>query len=162
LRFSPDGQRVYSQSIRNESFVWDVSSGKRLTDVSWESTAEGEKSSETDRWWVAARANRILLVDRKYNQHPEIKSFLASKSRIDSRWQEEMAAAAEEQEDWYAETFHRAWIAKNDPAKADSLNRLRAAFDNLSADFGEPRTDPDPYLAPIVKQMLHIARASAP
>jgi hypothetical protein len=188
--FSPDGNRLYAADFYGNKSVWNCENGERLPNEEWVRPALLRNTSPDGRWLVTSSGNQVLLVDLQYKNTPAEKAFRKYKARLDPRWHREQAALAEATADWYAATFHWAWVMKADPTSEAAYDALHAAHEKWRSQFpvsdvdgglgtaskegqesdetneptqqgAEPKqTQPDLLLAPMVREMLAIPRGS--
>jgi hypothetical protein len=64
------------------------------------------------RWMVVPSGDNVLLVDLAFKNTPDEKAYREFKSRLDPYWHKTQAEMAEAADDWFAATFHWAWVVK--------------------------------------------------
>ncbi|HMO15755.1 MAG TPA: hypothetical protein PKD64_07225 [Pirellulaceae bacterium] len=107
----------------------------------------------------------MLLVDREFKNSPREKALRQSMARIRTPWHLEQAASAESRSDWYAATFHLAWVVKGiaanpsqDKRYANANSALENAIDRWRDSIKDTPTnnlsDPDILFPPAVRDTL--------
>lgn len=160
--FSADGERIYSQSS-NEKFVWRARTGRLEESSTWEainvSRLNSSQSTSPDgRWLVTIEGKRLILVDLKYKNIPWEKSYRVTESHIKPWWHQKKADEAAFDKDWFAVTFHRAWLMKSDPSQPENYDALHDSIEKLKEVFLGQEKDLEIYLPLIVKQMQTLPR----
>ncbi len=168
--FGVEGKRIYSSSARpanntrqggipitelrqEERLVWDAKTGAQLEGARWPTQLSGNQGSPDGRYFVAPSGNDVLLVDLLYKHLPSERTFRESKARINTHWHREQAEQAAATEDWYGETFHRAWIIKGSPDDQDAIPQFNTAYDKLAEKYRHEAKDLAPYLPSVVREM---------
>lgn len=59
-------------------------------------------------------------------------ALLQRSARPKPHWHREQAKIAESDENWFAETFHRAWISKVNPLSVVDGQALKSVYENLN------------------------------
>jgi hypothetical protein len=110
----------------------------------------------------------VLLIDLSFKHQPEEQAFRAFQARVDPLWHHTAAELAEETNDWYAATFHWAWLVKasRQQGKADD-GGFREATERLAAAYAEwlkqwkaeeavtgPRPAPETLWPPALREVL--------
>jgi WD40 repeat protein len=170
LEFSPDGERIETVDVRGYRHVWEVRSGNEIE------TSENrdrniaprirQSYSSDGRLFVYGADHDVVLVDLQFKHTPREMTFRQSKAKPDAWWHLKQASSAEESRNWYAATFHRAWVVRSlelsgrveDERFADAPDALLHAY----AAWRESRQDtpanelpdPDILLHPIVREVL--------
>ena len=180
LCFNPDGTRIYSigksakskqesskqvETVPSEELVWDLDSGTILTDETWfnfgsnDSTSISKHKTSPDRRWFASVNGRYVdLIDQEFKNTPREKAYREIKARLDPFWHNEQAKKAQSIDNSFAATFHYAWVMKAQPGLAENYDNLHNAYNKLAEQYKTQNKPLDPYLAPIVKQMLKLPR----
>ena len=158
VSFSRDGSRIYSESEK-EKLVWNVSTGETIPEAMWDPPQALSQTSPDHRWFVTIESNNVVLVDLDYKNSPDEKARREIKSRFDPFWHQEQATAAVTAKDWYAATFHFAWLTKNDPERASFHASLKSSFQKLKAQFEEQERDLEAHLALVVRETLKLPAA---
>ncbi len=159
VTFSLDGSRIYSES-ENEKLVWNVATREMIPDAMWEPPERITQTSPDDRWFVTTESNNVVLVDLEYKNTPDEKARRKTKASFDPFWHQEQATNATSAKNWYAATFHYAWLIQNDPDQASLYDGLRSSFQKLATQFDLEERDIELHLATIVKESLKLPRGS--
>jgi len=155
VAISSDGRLAYSTDADEKRKVWDVASGVEVEDAPWHEGNTQHVSSD-GRWLVTWMHNKVVLVDRAYKNSPRVKAYREFKAGIKPHWHKQEAKAAEAKRDWYAATFHRAWILKAEPEAADNARALRDVFRKLKTEYNDQDKERDVLLHPVVIEMLEL------
>jgi hypothetical protein len=113
-----------------------------------------------DRWFVTTESNNVVLVDREYKNSPDEKARRKTKASFDSFLHQKQATDATTAKNWYAATFHYAWLMQNDPAQASLYDGLQASFQELQSQFKLEGRDIELHLATVVKESLKLPRGN--
>ena len=151
--FSDDGSQIYSES-RNEKLYWDVATKQRVADVTFEPPATHTQVSPNGRWLINADRNHLLLIDLEYKNTPPEKAYRASRTQFDPVWHHEQADLAAASKNWFAATFHLAWLVKHDPDQVSFQDALHSSFAELQSHSEEKGLDIAPHLAKEVEESL--------
>ena len=157
MTFSLDGKWIFSESP-NERIVWDAATGLPEANAKWELPAEQKQVSPDGRWFVTSEFNHVLLVDREYRNTPLEKAYRAAKARFEPEWHQEQATSATTAKNWYAATFHYAWLMKNEPDDAMLYDYLKSSFQELKSQFEEQELDLEPNLSRVIRESLKLSR----
>ena len=157
LAFSTDGKHVLSES-EIEKLVWDVDKRQVLQDAKWEDLKRGDVISPDNKWMVVPSGKDVLLIDRAFKNTPHEKAYRAAKARLDPYWHSKIAALSMQKNNFYAATFHYAWVMNAKPEDPENYDNLHAALDKLVEQYKSENKPLDPHLAPIVKQVLKLPR----
>lgn len=168
VAISGDGSTIYSVDTDSvEKFIWDARTGKRILDVEWTqehwdaiNNHNQFRVSDDGRWMATHSANDVLLVDLEFKRQPNEKATRKATATLDPSWHLQMAQAAAQETDWYAATFHYAWVMKARPNLASSFDNLRDAHQNLTSQFSAQEKDVSPFLHPTVVEMLERPRGT--
>ncbi len=110
--------------------------------------------SDDGRWFVVGMKSDVALIDLEYKNTPIEEAMCRRSASLKPNWHKEQAVLSEESKDWFAATFHRAWIMKAQPEKRDAWDSLHKAQKKLlKSREGEPLPLPR-----IVQQMLELPR----
>lgn len=161
VTFSHDGKRIFSESP-SERLVWNVATGLPEANAKWEPPAEHKQVSPDGRWFVTSEFNHVLLVDREYRNTPHEKAYRAAKARFEPEWHQEQATSATTAKNWYAATFHYAWLKKHEPYNASLYDVLQSSFQELKSQFQQQELDLEPHLARVVRESLKLSRGYEP
>lgn len=159
VTFSLDGSRIYSES-ENEKLVWNVATRESLPDAMWAPPEVITNTSTDGRWFVTTELNHVVLVDLEYKNAPDEKARRTTKANFDSFWHQEQATSATAAKNWYAATFHYAWLLQNDPGQAPLFEGLHSSFQKLATQFELEERDIDLHLAMVVKESLKLPRGN--
>ena len=159
VTFSLDGSRIYSES-ENEKRVWDVATLQTLPDSMWDPPEVITRTSLDRRWFVTTESNNVVLVDLEYKNAPDEKARRKTKASFDPFWHQKQATDATTAKNWYAATFHYAWLMQNDPDQASLYDGLQSSYGKLVSQFAEDERDVDSHLATIVKESLQLPRGN--
>lgn len=129
VSFSPDGTFLYSQS-QTDKIVWRTKDGLCIPNAKW-SPPEDPIRLTPDGLLAVPYGEEILLVDTNFKTTPSELAYRAAKARHKSWWHEERLAAVLQEKDWYAATFHAAWLLTLQPDSLDAYNALQMAHDQL-------------------------------
>jgi len=161
VTYSPDGTRIYSKA-GSEEIVWDSKTGRPIENADWMDLEDKNNVTPDGRWLVTSEGKNVLVVDLEYKNTPREKAYRQAKARPKPFWHLEQAKKAEQEKDWFAATFHRAWVMKSDPEQAKSFDLLHKAREELEREFAQKNKDGDKnlsdYLSPVVKTMLELPR----
>jgi eukaryotic-like serine/threonine-protein kinase len=159
VTFSLDGSRIYSES-ENEKLVWNVATRETIPDAMWEPPEVITHTCPDHRWFVTAESNNVVLVDLEYKNAPDEKARRKTKASFDPFWHQEQAKAATTAKNWYAATFHYAWLIQNDPDQAALYEGLQSSYEQLVSQFEDEQREVVAHLATIVKESLKLPRGS--
>jgi WD40 repeat protein len=159
VTFSLDGSRIYSES-ENEKLVWNVATRETIPDATWEPPEVITYASPDSRWFVTTESNNVVLVDLEYKNAPDEKARRKTKASFDSFLHQKQATDATTAKNWYAATFHYAWLMQNDPDQALLYDGLQASFQELQSQFKLEGRDIEPHLATVVKESLKLPRGN--
>ncbi len=159
VTFSLDGSRIYSES-ENEKLVWNVATRETIPDAMWAPPEVITHTTPDDRWFVTTESNNVVLVDREYKNSPDEKARRKTKASFDSFLHQKQATDATTAKNWYAATFHYAWLMQNDPAQASLYDGLQASFQELQSQFKLEGRDIELHLATVVKESLKLPRGN--
>ena len=157
VTFSHHGKWIFSESP-GERIVWDAATGLPEANAKWEPPAEQKQVSPDGRWFVTSEFNHVLLVDREYRNTPQEKAYRAAKARFEPEWHQEQAMSATTAKNWYAATFHYAWLTKHEPDNASLYDYLKSSFQELKSQFYEQKLDLESHLALVVRESLKLSR----
>lgn len=158
LAFSPDGKLIYSKDKNGTKIVWDALVGEKLPNAEWKNINKDDRLSPDKRWLVTSSGFDVLLVDLEFKDTPREKAYREFKAKPKPYEYREQAFQAEEQEDWYAATFHRAWLLKINPEQADAFDQFQEAYDRLKKKYALREVKLEKSLQPVVTQMLKLPR----
>lgn len=144
--------------------IWDARSGHRVTSLKGHDAAVASLSFTTDgsqlisgshdqtiKLWDARGGQEIVLASEK--------TYRAAKARFDPSWHQSQAMQAVADKNWYAATFHYAWLLRNDPDRAHFSDELRSCHQELADWFTEDGRDAESSLVPsIVTESLKLVR----
>ena len=159
VTFSLDGSRIYSES-ENEKLVWNVATRETIPDAIWAPPEVITHASPDSRWFVTTESNDVVLVDREYKNTPDEKARRKTKASFDSFLHQKQATDATTAKNWYAATFHYAWLMQNDPDQASLYDGLQASFQELQSQFKPEGRDIELHLATVVKESLKLPRGN--
>ncbi len=157
--FSSDGSRIYSES-ENEKLVWNVATRKMIPGATWKPTDVSSQISPDYRWFLTTESNNVVLVDLEFKNTPDETAYRKTSATFDPYWHQEQAAAATKAENWYAATFHYAWLLKNDPDQTTYFDNLHSSFHELGSQFKQKELDIEPHLKTFVKESLKLPRGN--
>ena len=157
VEFSKDGRMLFSHNT-NESFVWDIETGKQIEGVDWIEKEPNSGFSSDGRWMVLAADSGILLVDRNFKDAPDEKAYRIAKGRLDPNWHTEQAKISQKDKNWYAATFNYAWAMNAQAADLTNYDNLHFAHRKLIEQYEAANKTLDLYLTPFVKEMLKLPR----
>ncbi len=159
VTFSLDGSRIYSES-ENEKLVWNVATRETIPDAMWAPPEMITHTTPDDRWFVTTESNNVVLVDREYKNTPDEKARRKTKASFDSFLHQKQATDATTAKNWYAATFHYAWLMQNDPDQASLYDGLQSSYEQLVTQFADEERDMELHLAMVVKESLKLPRGS--
>lgn len=159
VTFSLDGLRIYSES-ENEKLIWNVATRETISDAMWAPPEMITHTSPDGRWFVTTESNNVVLVDVKYKNVPNEKARRKTKASFDSFLHQKQATDATTAKNWYAATFHYAWLIQNDPDQASLYDGLQASFQELQSQFKLEGRDVELHLATVVKKSLKLPRGN--
>ena len=159
VAFSHDGKRIYSQSILSqnngyEEIVWDVATGQPNHSIGWKPPALNNTVSPDQKWLVAVENQNVVLVDLEFKNTPHEKSYRVAKARFNPWWHRKQAISAERLNDWYAATFHYAWLLQNEPSNSEYRQGLESSHKKLLKVFEAKKRDLEPHLSSVVREAL--------
>ncbi|PHS06667.1 MAG: hypothetical protein COA78_14100 [Blastopirellula sp.] len=160
IAFSPDGNLIYAnQFYKTNQFlkadiVWDIQTGKQLSNAELINMQLSMMNPFNDRWLVHKEGADIILVDLEFKNTPREKAHREFKARPKPHWHIEQAEIAEQNENWFAATFHRAWALKADPDTISGTLLLQLAYEKLKTDSTGKDKEYLPYLPPFVREMM--------
>ncbi len=103
---------------------------------------------------MTAELNHVVVVDLDFKNTLAEKTKRRLKGRLDPIWHQEEAKAATHSKNWYAATFHYAWLLKSDPERSDYYDKLHAAFDEFAT--WQKELGVELHLNEVVKDSLNI------
>ena len=159
VTFSLDGSRIYSES-ENEKLVWNIATRETIPDATWEPPEVITHASPDGRWFVTTESNNVVLVDREYKNTPDEKARRKTKASFDSFLHQKQATDATTAKNWYAATFHYAWLMQNDPDQASLYDGLQASFQELQSQFKLEGRDIELHFATVVMESLKLPRGN--
>ena len=117
VSFSADGDTILSKDMSNQRIAWDLKSGTEINSATWgeQDFVFGDQVSPDGRWFATSNGNRVQLVDLKFKDVPRENGYRISKSRFDPSWHQKQVNECVRAQDWFAGTYHCAWLIKNDP-----------------------------------------------
>ena len=138
----------------SEKLAWKWGS-HRPADISWQDTHVPNSLSADGRWKAVPSSNDILLVDLHHSDQPFEVALRHDRVQSSPNWHRDLALESRSHENWFAETFHRAWVLKADPTLSNTTDiyQFNYAYDKLTSEFRDAGKDLEPYLAPVVKEM---------
>jgi WD40 repeat protein len=154
--FSDDGSQIYSES-RNEKLFWDLATKQRAPDATFDPPATHTQVSPEGRWLINADRNNLLLIDLEYKNTPHENNYCAAKVRFDPHWHHEQATAATTATNWYAATFHFAWLTMHDPEGVTFDEELQSSFQKLRSQFAQEELDIELLIPTVVRQALKLS-----
>jgi eukaryotic-like serine/threonine-protein kinase len=157
VTFSRDGKWIFSESP-SERLVWNVATGLLEANAKWEPPAEQEQVSPDGRWFVTSEFNHVLLVDREYRNTPHEKAYRAGKARFEPEWHQKHATSATTAKNWYAATFHYAWLMKHEPDNASLYDYLQSSFQEMKSQLQQQELDLVPHFDTVVRESLKLPR----
>lgn len=158
VSFSSDSRRVYSESRDGKQLVWDVETASQISKVDWKPTEKQLSVSPDGRWLLSRNLNDVILVDLEFKKTAAEEAYRETKARFDFDWHRERAAEAGAAKDWFAASFHFAWLLQNDSEQARYFDGLRYSFQQLKDQFQSEENNFESYLPSIVKDSLKIPR----
>ncbi|PHS06560.1 MAG: hypothetical protein COA78_14125 [Blastopirellula sp.] len=99
------------------------------------------------------------MIDLEFKNTPREKAYREFKAHSKPLWHAEQAEIAEQNENWFAATFHRAWVLKAEPETKDGPQLLQTAYEKLKAEYAEQDKELTPYLNPVVREMLALVES---
>jgi len=162
VSFTPNGQRIATRDVTKVELFWDTETGDQVPSTEFpEFDAEQNNRFSDGRWLAIPYDNdlglvNLRLIDLHYKQTPREKRFRQIQAQPNPRWHREIAEHAEEQEDWYAATFHRAWLLKLAPAETEAFDQFHKAHERLL----ESSSGNLPPVAPVVEYALRMERGT--
>ena len=166
VAFSPDGTRVYSKSVDSKKIVWDSKTGESFENEEWVEIKDDKNVTPDGRWLVTSEGKNVLIVDLEYKNTPREKAYRQAKARSKPFWHLDQAQKAEQKGNWFAATFHRAWVMKSDPEQAVNSDLLHRAYKELKKEFAK-QSEADGkksgqnlnnYQLPVIVKMLELPR----
>ncbi len=150
---------MLSETLDGEQLFWDVRTGNALDDGNIEEFSyRGDSDRSPDRRRLTIfSGNDVFLVDLTYKNTPREKGRREALARPKPRWHKEQSLVAEAAKQWYAATFHRAWLLKFNPSDGSAYDDLHEAHRNLLAS----NSGQAPPVPVIVSEMLQLPRGSA-
>ena len=109
---------------------------------------------------MTTESNNVVLVDAAYKNVPNEKARRQTKASFDSFLHQKQATDATTAKNWYAATFHYAWLMQYDPVQASLYDGLQASFQELQSQFKLEGRDIEPHLTTIVKESLKLSRGN--
>ncbi len=131
--FSPDGARLYSQSL-TKKIVWFTEAGQQDEGAVWAPPGFRTNKSPDGRWLAVPSVNHVLLVDTEFKNTPAEKAYREFKAKPSSFWHDQQATEAANAEDRFAAVFHAAWALKIGPDSRSAYEQLHKMHDALSPD----------------------------
>ena len=166
IRYSPDGKSIYGwqkDPFGEEyvGFVWNNESGIKFSNLPIQKS-NIQKLISNDGSWMAIPLNKaLMLLDLNFTKTEEVIEYRRLMAQSNTEFHLRNAEVAKQNEDWYSATFHYAWCMKAQPDDPLNYDNLHAAYDKLAEEYETNNKPLDPYLAPIVKQMLKLPRGGA-
>jgi tetratricopeptide (TPR) repeat protein len=140
VTFSPDGMRIYSKS-NNEQFIWDANNGDRIPGGKWDPPEEKNLVSPDGRWLASSDAEDVAVIDLQFKSLKVEEGFRIAKASVDIPWHHARADETYRAKQWYAATFHNAWLMRTKPNQAKYFDDLHRAYDNLKRQYSEKARD---------------------
>jgi WD40 repeat protein len=157
---SPDHSRIvaiadHESEMLHKMKLWDSKSGEEVFSIPCSGTSC--HLSKDGQLVVFSQSHQGL---RFLDARPVSRRLLAKKANVDAKLHLQLATDAHREQDWFAETFHRAWVMKTDPYQARSYDLLHEAYKNLQKQQAEQKRSLEVYLAPVLKEMLPLPRGA--
>ena len=130
--------------------------GRKKT-VVWESKSEDsglESTSSVPQ--LVSLGKDLMLVDQSYRDAPREKAFRRFKAKLSPSFHANQATIAEQKQDWYAATFHRAWEFKGDPERPGAHYYFKKAFKELQTQYEDQERELTDFLSPQVNEVSEI------
>ena len=112
---------------------------------------------------VTCEKEKVLLVDLDFKNTPREKACRARKARFDPLWHEGQMRVATKNENWFAATFHYAWLLNNDPDNSGLYDGLHDSNQKRIDEYGpEQKKDLEIFLPKVIKDALKLPRPKPP
>lgn len=154
--FSPDGERIASCALDGTIKLWDATTGQELRSLTVESDFPSRIAFNADGSRLVSVGRNLKIWDARVDSKsdPNEYALRAWQAKPDLEWQLEQAADAARNEQWFAETFHRAWVWKLNPGNKKAREQFQSAHQNLKQKFERNKKELPPHLQPVVIEML--------
>jgi WD40 repeat protein len=166
VSFDADGTKILSQGFDGSRIVWDTTTGLQVQPmdaVVWNSSLVG---SGDERWRILPYKNSIRVIDLQFKHNLRERQCRQRRASPDSLWHLENAESSEATNQWYAATYHRAWVVESlkreeqshDLRFIDAPEKLLEAYskwrESLENSTDDKLADPDILLQPSVRNVL--------
>ena len=149
VKTSDDGTIVTSSDGTKDTIVWDSNSNKFGLDP----------ANMVPEFIPSGPFGTVLLmVDRNFRDSPREKAFRQYKAKLDPSFHAIQAEIAERKKNWYAATFHRAWVFKGDPDRKIVSYKFHEAFKKLKRQYNEEGRELTDFLSPQVVEVAGLPR----
>jgi WD40 repeat protein/predicted Ser/Thr protein kinase len=159
--FSPDGGQLLSSDVNGFQIVWDVITGKCISDgdpsIFSASSGAVDVRSRGGRWLAVPDDNDVLLLDLSYRQSVNEHLLRQLRDRCKAQWHKGQMAAAQSIGNHFQAVFHAAWLLKSTPSDAWRYDDLQEAYQRLLG-----ANDSQNLQLPLIAvEMLKLTRGSA-
>lgn len=163
--FSPNGTHLVSETQGGERKVWDIVTGHEVESPEWPHLFGDQCSSPDGRLFAFPLGVDVGLVDAEFRNRPREKAFREAKAGPQPRRHRYQAESAEKRGDWYAATFHRAWVVNSiaanstlDDERFANVESLKNAYKRWRKSIQDSPADslanPDLLFQPTVCEIL--------
>jgi len=156
--FSADGRKIVSYGGDGTKIIWDADTGDKLHDDEQLVLSGPVYRSPDDRWLLLSAWDNVCVLDLHYRQSPREQAYRRSLARPNPDWHKKKIDAAKSQADWYAATFHAAWLLKITPADGWAYDDLHDVHQKLVVKNNGEQLP----VAAVVAEMLLLPRSSEP
>jgi WD40 repeat protein len=156
--FSSDGKQIHSEDSASEKYTWNSKNGNPISDAQLHSPFDTESRmlSKDGRRKLIISGSQVLVVDLEFKETPREKAYRKVKARFKPRWHQELAAKATSEENFYAATFHNAWLVKNNPENAKLIEAFQSSYEKLEAQFKKEDRNLVDYVSPVVVETIEL------
>jgi WD40 repeat protein len=153
VAFDPDEQRIVVASKSQQVFLLSIENGNPLPADATLNVVESELVLHNKDWQKDHSGNEVYLTDLSFNQRPETQEIIKRKMAMVPTWHYQQAENAAAAQNWYAATFHYAWLAKAKPDNTDIRQKLAAAKERFAALCDYRKVDGEQLMPSIVQEV---------